>query len=267
MSYQTVKEAHPARLAYLVLFHSFVAKTCKMSCNKNAEVLPDLVVFPRIPQKLRISGSLSVILVVFLLTAVLVKVKMEPLPFFAFTMIKIICINCEYHHHHHHHHHLQGVSSRPLDLSVVVFSVVFSPLGRVTRFGLCLEFIMSKRWLEFTHTSFDADVNTRYVLRIKLGKVLLERGDVFLMCFCVYLSLILTMVFCFAVSLSAAFGAILQGSLFGLAGMLPASYTTPIMSGQGLAGTFAAVSMICALACMCSSWSFQIRETSFLIIS
>ncbi len=127
-----MKEAHPARLVYLVLFHSFVAKMCKMSCNKNAAVLPKLV-FPRIPQKLRISGSLSVILVVFLLTAVLVKVKMEPLPFFAFTMIKIICINCEYHHHHHHHHHLQGVSSRPLDLSVVVF-VVFSPLGRVTRF-------------------------------------------------------------------------------------------------------------------------------------
>uniref|UniRef100_A0AAR2KWJ8 Solute carrier family 29 member 1a n=1 Tax=Pygocentrus nattereri TaxID=42514 RepID=A0AAR2KWJ8_PYGNA len=48
--------------------------------------------------------------------------------------------------------------------------------------------------------------------------------------------------------LSSAFGAILQGSLFGLAGMLPASYTTPIMSGQGLAGTFAAFSMICALA-------------------
>ncbi|XP_073690931.1 equilibrative nucleoside transporter 1a [Garra rufa] len=92
----------------------------------------------RIPQKLRISGSLSVIFVVFLITAVLVKVEMEPMPFFAFTMIKIICIN--------------------------------------------------------------------------------------------------------------SFGAILQGSLFGLAGMLPASYTTPIMSGQGLAGTFAAVSMICALA-------------------
>ncbi|KAM4607381.1 equilibrative nucleoside transporter 1-like isoform 1-T2 [Polymixia lowei] len=92
----------------------------------------------RIPQKLRISGSLTVILVVFLLTAVLVKVDMAPMPFFSFTMIKIICIN--------------------------------------------------------------------------------------------------------------SFGAVLQGSLFGLAGMLPASYTTPIMSGQGLAGTFAAVSMICALA-------------------
>uniref|UniRef100_A0A8B9HHX1 Solute carrier family 29 member 1 (Augustine blood group) n=1 Tax=Astyanax mexicanus TaxID=7994 RepID=A0A8B9HHX1_ASTMX len=92
----------------------------------------------RIPQKLRISGSLSVILVVFLITAILVKVDMDPLPFFTFTMIKIVCIN--------------------------------------------------------------------------------------------------------------SFGAILQGSLFGLAGMLPASYTTPIMSGQGLAGAFAAFSMICALA-------------------
>ncbi|XP_076599870.1 equilibrative nucleoside transporter 1-like [Chaetodon auriga] len=92
----------------------------------------------RIPQKLRISGSLTVILVVFMLTAVLVKVDMAPLPFFTLTMIKIICIN--------------------------------------------------------------------------------------------------------------SFGAILQGSLFGLAGILPASYTTPIMSGQGLAGTFAAFSMICALA-------------------
>ncbi|XP_028278522.1 equilibrative nucleoside transporter 1-like [Parambassis ranga] len=92
----------------------------------------------RIPQKLRISGSLAVILVVFLLTAVLVKVDMAPLPFFTLTMIKIVCIN--------------------------------------------------------------------------------------------------------------SFGAVLQGSLFGLAGILPATYTTPIMSGQGLAGTFAAFAMICALA-------------------
>lgn len=46
----------------------------------------------------------------------------------------------------------------------------------------------------------------------------------------------------------AAFGAILQGSLFGLAGLLPVSYTAPIMSGQGMAGTFAALAMICAIA-------------------
>ncbi|XP_053316096.1 equilibrative nucleoside transporter 1 isoform X2 [Spea bombifrons] len=45
-----------------------------------------------------------------------------------------------------------------------------------------------------------------------------------------------------------SFGALLQGSLFGLAALFPTSYTTPIMSGQGLAGTFAAFSMICALA-------------------
>ncbi|TNN74236.1 Equilibrative nucleoside transporter 1 [Liparis tanakae] len=91
----------------------------------------------RIPQKLRIIGSLAAIMVVFLLTAVFVKVDVSPLAFFTITMIKIICIN--------------------------------------------------------------------------------------------------------------SFGAILQSSLFGLAGILPASYTTPIMSGQGLAGTFAAFSMICAL--------------------
>lgn len=92
----------------------------------------------KIPQKLRILGSMVVILVVFLVTAIFVKVDMAPLPFFSVTMIKIIIIN--------------------------------------------------------------------------------------------------------------SFGAVFQGSLFGLAGILPASYTTPIMSGQGLAGTFAAFSMICALA-------------------
>ena len=50
--------------------------------------------------------------------------------------------------------------------------------------------------------------------------------------------------------LPAAFGAVLQASLFGMAGLLPASYTTPIMSGQGLAGSFAAFAMICAIASM-----------------
>ncbi|XP_020012755.1 equilibrative nucleoside transporter 1 isoform X2 [Castor canadensis] len=92
----------------------------------------------RIPQSVRILGSLVSILLLFLVTAVLVKVQMDPLPFFVITMIKIMLIN--------------------------------------------------------------------------------------------------------------SFGAILQGSLFGLAGLLPASYTTPIMSGQGLAGIFASVAMICAIA-------------------
>ncbi|KAM6977455.1 equilibrative nucleoside transporter 1-like [Aplochiton taeniatus] len=91
-----------------------------------------------IPQKVRVMGSLVVILLVFAITAILVKVPISPLPFFTITMIKIIIINC--------------------------------------------------------------------------------------------------------------FGAILQGSLFGMAGLLPEGYTTPIMSGQGLAGTFAALAMICAIA-------------------
>lgn len=91
-----------------------------------------------IPQRLRVMGSLIVIMSVFIVTVILVKVPMEPLPFFSVTMVKIVIIN--------------------------------------------------------------------------------------------------------------SFGAVLQGSLFGMAGLLPASYTTPIMSGQGLAGTFAAFAMICAIA-------------------
>ncbi|XP_070777228.1 equilibrative nucleoside transporter 1-like isoform X2 [Enoplosus armatus] len=91
-----------------------------------------------ISQRLRVMGSLLVIMFVFIATAVLVKVPLEPLPFFSVTMVKIVIIN--------------------------------------------------------------------------------------------------------------SFGAVLQGSLFGMAGLLPASYTTPIMSGQGLAGTFAAFAMTCAIA-------------------
>ncbi|XP_020512521.2 equilibrative nucleoside transporter 1 isoform X2 [Labrus bergylta] len=90
-----------------------------------------------ISQRLRVMGSLFIIMSVFIVTVVLVKVPLEPLPFFIVTMVKIVIIN--------------------------------------------------------------------------------------------------------------SFGAVLQGSLFGMAGLLPASYTTPIMSGQGLAGTFAAISMICAI--------------------
>uniref|UniRef100_A0A8C3CNC4 Solute carrier family 29 member 1 (Augustine blood group) n=1 Tax=Cairina moschata TaxID=8855 RepID=A0A8C3CNC4_CAIMO len=92
----------------------------------------------RIPQQIRILGSLVAIGLVFLITAVMVKVAMEPLPFFVFTMISIVFIN--------------------------------------------------------------------------------------------------------------SFGAILQSSLFGLAGLLPANYTAPIMSGQGLAGIFAALAMIFSIA-------------------
>ncbi|XP_028267083.1 equilibrative nucleoside transporter 2-like isoform X2 [Parambassis ranga] len=42
-------------------------------------------------------------------------------------------------------------------------------------------------------------------------------------------------------------GAVLQGSLFGLVGLFPARYSTLFMSGQGLAGIFAAIAMLCAI--------------------
>ncbi|XP_076851360.1 equilibrative nucleoside transporter 2-like [Brachyhypopomus gauderio] len=45
-----------------------------------------------------------------------------------------------------------------------------------------------------------------------------------------------------------SFGAVLQGSLFGLVGLLPVRYSAVFMSGQGLAGTFAAVAMLLAIA-------------------
>ncbi|XP_056135776.1 equilibrative nucleoside transporter 2-like [Lampris incognitus] len=40
------------------------------------------------------------------------------------------------------------------------------------------------------------------------------------------------------------FSAVLQGSLFGLVGLLPSRYSTLFMSGQGLAGIFAALAML-----------------------
>ncbi|XP_015227147.1 PREDICTED: equilibrative nucleoside transporter 2-like [Cyprinodon variegatus] len=45
-----------------------------------------------------------------------------------------------------------------------------------------------------------------------------------------------------------SFGAVLQGSLFGLVGLLPQNYSAVFMSGQGLAGTFAAIAMLLSLA-------------------
>ncbi|XP_068177980.1 equilibrative nucleoside transporter 1-like isoform X3 [Antennarius striatus] len=48
----------------------------------------------RVPQRLRVMGSLLIIMVVFIVTAILVKVPLEPLPFFCITMVKIVIINC-----------------------------------------------------------------------------------------------------------------------------------------------------------------------------
>ncbi|XP_078022710.1 equilibrative nucleoside transporter 1-like isoform X2 [Epinephelus lanceolatus] len=47
-----------------------------------------------IPQRLRVMGSLIIIMFVFIATAILVKLPLEPLPFFSITMVKIVIINC-----------------------------------------------------------------------------------------------------------------------------------------------------------------------------
>ncbi|XP_072105108.1 equilibrative nucleoside transporter 1-like isoform X3 [Mobula birostris] len=116
------------------------------------------LLLPRISQTLRISGSIIAIFILFLLTAILVKISIEPLTFFVVTMVTIVLINC--------------------------------------------------------------------------------------------------------------FGAVLQGSLFGLAGLLPVSYTAPIMSGQGMAGTFAALAMICAIASGAeqSDIAFGYFSTAFVVV-
>lgn len=49
----------------------------------------------RIPQSVRILGSLVAILLVFLTTAILVRVPLDALPFFVITMVKIMLINCK----------------------------------------------------------------------------------------------------------------------------------------------------------------------------
>lgn len=48
-------------------------------------------------------------------------------------------------------------------------------------------------------------------------------------------------------------GAVLQGSLFGLVGLFPPRYSTFFMSGQGLAGIFAAVAMLLSILCNADS--------------
>lgn len=48
--------------------------------------------------------------------------------------------------------------------------------------------------------------------------------------------------------LSTAFCAVLQGSLFGQLGTMPSTYSTLFLSGQGLAGIFAALAMLMSMA-------------------
>ncbi|XP_058480890.1 equilibrative nucleoside transporter 2 isoform X1 [Solea solea] len=59
-----------------------------------------------------------------------------------------------------------------------------------------------------------------------------------------------------------SFGAVLQGSLFGLVGLLPQKYSTIFMSGQGLAGTFAAIALLLATA---SDTDFETAALGYFI--
>lgn len=57
---------------------------------------PSPCLSPRVSQSVRILGSLVAILLVFLVTAALVKVQIDALSFFVITMIKIVLINCKW---------------------------------------------------------------------------------------------------------------------------------------------------------------------------
>ncbi|MEQ2161835.1 hypothetical protein GOODEAATRI_013685, partial [Goodea atripinnis] len=59
------------------------------------------------------------------------------------------------------------------------------------------------------------------------------------------------------------FGAIVQGSLFGLVGLLPQKYSAVFMSGQGLAGTFAAVRVMA----FCVTFVFTVTLSVFPAIT
>lgn len=48
----------------------------------------------------------------------------------------------------------------------------------------------------------------------------------------------------------------LQGSLFGQLGTMPSTYSTLFLSGQGLAGIFAALAMLMSLASECT-WGLE----------
>lgn len=68
---------------------SWPSRRCVVLWN---EVSLFLLLF-RISQRLRVLGSLVVIMAVFIVTAVIVRLPFQPLPFFCVTMVKIVIIN------------------------------------------------------------------------------------------------------------------------------------------------------------------------------
>uniref|UniRef100_UPI00358F1CC0 equilibrative nucleoside transporter 1-like n=1 Tax=Myxine glutinosa TaxID=7769 RepID=UPI00358F1CC0 len=75
-----------------------------------------------------------------------------------------------------------------------------------------------------------------FLLTTILIKVEITNPDVFF---------VITMI---TIILNNSMSAVFQSSMFGLVGLLPTRYTMPPMSGQGMAGTFAAIAMIFSLS-------------------
>uniref|UniRef100_A0A8C4QVQ5 Solute carrier family 29 member 2 n=1 Tax=Eptatretus burgeri TaxID=7764 RepID=A0A8C4QVQ5_EPTBU len=74
-----------------------------------------------------------------------------------------------------------------------------------------------------------------FLLTTILIKVTITNPDVFF---------VITMI---TIIVNNSMSAVFQSSMFGLVGLLPTHYTMPPMSGQGMAGTFAAIAMIFSL--------------------
>ncbi len=62
------------------------------------------------------------------------------------------------------------------------------------------------------------------------------------------------------------FGAVLQGSLFGLVGKLPPRFSSLFMSGQAVAGIFSGIAMLLSNICKYLKYSTQDGQKKLLLL-
>ncbi len=62
------------------------------------------------------------------------------------------------------------------------------------------------------------------------------------------------------------FGAVLQGSLFGLVGKLPPRFNSLFMSGQAVAGIFSGIAMLLSNICKYLKYSTQDGQKKMLLL-
>lgn len=87
----------PACLPQLPLSNPGLSLLPTSPCRAGLQPMPALpLLMSSVPETVRILGSLLVILLLFALTAALVKVDMSPGPFFSITMASVWFINCEH---------------------------------------------------------------------------------------------------------------------------------------------------------------------------